>query len=51
MFQLLINERENIIIEAIKNPREFIQYSETIHNVYENQKDYDPTKKDSVNSF
>ena len=36
MFQLLMNERENIIIEAIKNPREFIQYSETIHKVYEN---------------
>ena len=31
MFQLLMNERENIIIEAIKNPREFIQYSKTIH--------------------
>ena len=36
LFQVLMNERENIIIEAIKNPREFIQYSETIHKVYEN---------------
>ena len=36
MFQLLINGRENINTETIKNPREFIQYSETIDNVYQN---------------
>ena len=36
MFQLLINGRENIDIGTIKNPREFIQYSETIDNVYQN---------------
>ena len=51
MFQLLINGRENIDIGTIKNPREFIQYSETIDNVSQNQEDYDPTKKDSVNGF
>ena len=36
MFQLLINGRENIDIGTIKNPREFIQYSETIDNVSQN---------------
>ena len=35
-----------------KNPKAFIDYSQTIDDVYENLKDYNPTKKKkNTNSF
>ena len=43
-YQLLNNGRENAGIKK-KNPKAFINYSETLDDVYENLEDYNPTKK------
>ena len=45
---MLINGREKIGIKTIKNPKEFIDYSQTIGDVHENLEDYNPTKKRKV---
>ena len=50
-YQLLINKREKVGIPKLKNPKAFIEYSQTIDHVYENFDDYNPSKKRSVNSF
>ena len=47
-YQLLINGREKVGIENLKNPKAFIDYSQTIDDVYENLEDYNPTKKRRV---
>ena len=44
-YQWLINGREKVGINKLKNLKAFIDYSYTIDDVYENLKDYDPTKK------
>ena len=49
-YQLLINRREEVGIKNLKNSEPFIDYSQTIDDVYENFKDYNPTKKKSINS-
>ena len=46
--QLLINGREKVGIKTIKNPKAFIDYSQTIDDVYENLEDYNQTKKRRV---
>ena len=43
-----INGREKIGIENLKNPKAFIDYSQTIDDVYENLEDYNPTNKRRV---
>ena len=47
-YQLLVNGREKVGIESLKNPKAFMDYSQTIDDVYENLKDYNPTKKRRV---
>ena len=47
-YQLLINGREKLGIDNLKNPKAFIDYSQTIDDVYENLEDYNPTKKRRV---
>ena len=47
-YQLLINGREKAGIKKSKNSKAFIDYSQTIDNVYENLDDYNPTKKRRV---
>ena len=47
-YQLLINGCEKVGIENLKNPKAFIDYSQTIDDVYENLEDYNPTKKKRV---
>ena len=47
-FWLLINEREKVGTEKLKNPKAFIDYSQTIDDVYENLDDYNLTKKRRV---
>ena len=49
-YQLLINGREKVGTENLKNPKAFTDYSQTIDNVYENLEDYNPKKKESINS-
>ena len=44
-YQLLINGREKVGIKTLKNPKAFIDYSQTIEDIYENLEDYNPTKK------
>ena len=47
-YQLLINWRETVRIEKLKNPKGFTDYSQTIDHVYENLEDYNPTNKRRV---
>ena len=47
-YQLIIDGREKVGIENLKNPKEFIDYSQTIDDLYENLEDYSPTKKRRV---
>ena len=44
-YQLLINGKDNVGIKKLKNQKAFIDYSQTIADVYENLEDYNPTKK------
>ena len=45
-YQLSINGRlKNVGIKRLKNGKAFIDYSQIIHDVYENLEDYNPTKK------
>ena len=45
---MLNNEREKVGIDNFKNPTAFIDYTQTIGEVYENLEDYNPTKKRRV---
>ena len=47
-YQLLIKGREKVGIENLKNPKSFIDYSQTIDDVYENLEGYNPIKKRRV---
>ena len=47
-YQLLVNGKEKVGIANLKNPNAFIDYSQTIDEVYENLEDYNPTKKRRV---
>ena len=47
-YQFLINGREKVGIENLKNPKAFFDYSQTIDDVYENLEEYNPTKKRRV---
>ena len=47
-YQLLINRREKVEIENLRNPKAFIDYSQTTDDVDENLEDYNPTKKRRV---
>ena len=49
-YQLVINRREKAEVKQEKNSREFINYSKTIDDVYENLKDHNLTKIKSVKS-
>ena len=42
---MLINGREKVVIENLKNQKAFIDYSQTIDDVYENLEDYNPIRK------
>ena len=45
---MLIDGREKVGIKKLKNPKSFINYSQTIDDVYEYLEDYNPTKKRRV---
>ena len=42
---MLINRREKVGNEILKNQKAFINHSQTIDDAYENLEDYNPTKK------
>ena len=48
---MLINRRKKVGIKKLKTSTAFIDYSQTIDDVYENLKDYDPLKKRKVLIF
>ena len=45
---MLINGTEKVGIKVLKKSTAFIDYSQTIDDVYENFEDYNPTKKRRV---
>ena len=45
---MLINRRKKVGIKKLKTSTAFIDYSQTIDDVYENLKDYDSLKKRKV---
>ena len=47
-YQLLIKRRQKIQIEYEKNPQAFIDYSQTVDDVYEHLEEYYPSKKRKV---
>ena len=47
-YQILINQREKVAIKKLKNSKVFIDYSQTMDDVYENLEDFNPTKKRKV---
>ena len=47
-YQLLINGRENVRIKNLKNSKAFIDYLQTIDDVYENLEVYNPTNERRV---
>ena len=47
-YQLLITGREKVGIKRLKNPKVFIDHSQTINDLYQNLEDYNPTKKRRV---
>ena len=47
-YHLLIKGKEKVGIKNLKNPKAFVDYSQTIDDVYENLKEYNPTKRRRV---
>ena len=47
-YQFLISKREKVEIKELKNQGAFIDYSQTIGDIYENLEDYNSTKKRKV---
>ena len=45
MYQLRINECENVANKKSKNPKGYIDYSQRTDDVYEKLEEYNPTKK------
>ena len=47
-YQILVNGGEKVVIKKLKNPKTFIDYSQTNDDFYENLEDYNSTKKRRV---
>ena len=44
-YQYLINKREKVGLDHLKDPKVFIEYSNDMQGVYKNIEDYNPNKK------
>ena len=44
-YKLLIKKRENVGIKHCNNPNAFIEYSNTMDDVYKNIDEYNPSRK------
>ena len=44
--QLLINEREKIVLKYFNNSKAFTEYSNDMDDIYENIEEYNPNKND-----
>ena len=49
-YQLLIIGGEKVGVKKLKNPKVFIDYSQTVDDIYQNLEDYNPKKEKIVNS-
>ena len=47
-YQYLINKRESVGINHFNDSRAFIDYSNNMHDVYENIHDYNPDKENKI---
>ena len=47
-YQYLVNKREGVGINQFKDPKVFIEYSNDMHDVYENIDDYNPDKENKI---
>ena len=47
-YQYLINKRGKVGLDHFKNPRDFIEYSNDMQDVYKNIEDYNPGKKRKI---
>ena len=47
-YQFLINKRESIGLKHFNDPKAFIEYSNYMHDVYENINDYNPDKENKI---
>ena len=47
-YQYLINKRENVVINHFNNPKAFIDYSNDMHDIYENIDDYNSDKENKI---
>ena len=45
-YEYLIKKREDVGIKHVNNPNAFIEFSDTMDDVYENIHDYNPSKKE-----
>ena len=47
-YKYLINKRENVGLDHLKDPRAFMEYSDDMQDVYKNIEDYNPGRKHKV---
>ena len=47
-YQYLINKRESVGINHFNDPKDFIDYSNDMHDVYKNTDDYNPDKENKI---
>ena len=47
-YKFLIKKRENVAIKHCNNPNAFIEYSNTMDDVYKNIDDYNPNRKRKI---
>ena len=50
-YQYLINKRESVSINHFNSPKAIIDYSNDMHDVYENIDDYNPDKENKIIVF
>ena len=47
-YQILIKKRESVGLKHFIDPKAFIEYSNDMHDVYENNNDYNPDKENKI---
>ena len=47
-YQHLINKREKVGLDHLKDPKAFMEYSNDMQDVYKNIEDYNPRKKRKI---
>ena len=47
-YQILINKRESIGLKHFNDPKDFIEYSNDMHDISKNINDYNPDKENKI---